>query len=321
MKSKILLSSAALALTLSTAYVAPAAAIVLPAPTTLIDGITTAIKYDDFWSYSNQVLRTIQDKQPQYLPVATYGDFGFATGTGGLDVILYTGSGTKDRNQGVGPDGPDAGNKGDYNFQDPVSAPAGGETSLSGVWGNGTAAVNGPVTVGQVLNYLHALNPNNNIPVFYMDMNQVGSAANLFFSGEVNIINPLTGASVHNWAMDNTPQPGDGTYDPASMTVAAHEIGPLIGASGYNYGVVDHNLGSGKADFIAYAPTMDLSLFDPNYLFVTHFEMANLSDGFEEIFLTGNITTAPVPEPGTMMLLGMGMLGLAVYGKRRMNGK
>jgi hypothetical protein len=30
-------------------------------------------------------------------------------------------------------------------------------------------------------------------------------------------------------------------------------------------------------------------------------------------------TSNPVPEPGTMMLLGLGMAGLAVYGKRRAN--
>ncbi|WP_408967458.1 PEP-CTERM sorting domain-containing protein [Oryzomonas sp.] len=34
-----------------------------------------------------------------------------------------------------------------------------------------------------------------------------------------------------------------------------------------------------------------------------------------------DISVTPVPEPGTMALLSIGMFGLAVFGKRRMGKK
>ncbi|MEA3417482.1 MAG: PEP-CTERM sorting domain-containing protein [Thermodesulfobacteriota bacterium] len=289
---------------------------ILPDPTLLYDGIPVASYHDDFWSYSAKIANALQDKG--YLP-ESLGDFQFATGTGGLDVLLYTGAGGQ-TNQGVGPSGT-------FNFEDPVINKGGSATSFAGWWGqndqdnDGTSEnVNGPVTVGQVLDYLQACNPNNTVPVFYMDLNQTGTDPNLDFVGRVYLTDE-SGTIDHEWAFDNTQQLGDGNFDQDAWVLAPGVI-TVMGTSGTEYSV-NNNKGSGKPDFIAYAPTMDLSLYNPNLRFVTEFDFQGLNNGYEEIFLSGAIGPpgTPIPEPATMLLLSSGMIGLAGLGRRKFRKK
>jgi len=346
-----------------------------------LDGIPIAFKYDEFYSYSGPLLQAMVDAGTLD---ASFGDFDFATGVGTLDVVLFTQAGGTD-NQGVGVSGtnnfedPFPSEAGAGSGPDGNTVPTVEPYTFEGWWGQEDQAndgtpddgapgndpdVQGPVTVGQVLTYLQEFDPNNNQPVFYVDWNQTGGGDSLFANAYVQIIDPSDGSVVMEWSLDTL---NNGVYDRAAQTYnfgsieflgdaaacAANAWDPITGEgcagvtdSGLDYTMLEHNKGSGKADFIFYAPGMDLSAYDPNYLFVfsafigceenglpnpdfdpnanggPNSEMYTTqgcnTNGAEEGFLTGRFSPdfepPEVPVPGTLFLTG---LGLFVLGMRR----
>jgi hypothetical protein len=106
-------------------------------------------------------------------------------------------------------------------------------------------------------------------------------------------------------------------YTAGKFDIAVPDSGNLPGNIAYYYGVMSDSHGNNTVDLDA----INFNNTDSSGVFhvAAHIGKGSstLPNGEESIFVGDG--PAPVPEPGTMMLLGAGFLGLAVYGKRRKN--
>jgi|GEM_PF-2576034 len=289
--------------------------------TATTSGTYIASYHDEFLSYSIEALETIQKENESMLLISEYGDWSkLVSGSGQLDigVLIKASGGGVLNNDDPFPDAQDS------NTSDPIYVRTWGGNTGTDTNDPGVDPNDPILTVSEVVAWL---NPEK-IPVFYFDLADPQSQTNadMFFIGQIYITNADGSQVLDTWAMDNN---FNGAYDgtqqtasndpyavlaPKNVPVYIPGSGCTTAGWGADWCIITNSRGSGSPEFIAYAPSMDLSPYATNgNLFWGNFKIGATGAADEEIYLTRRVgTTTTVPEPGILALLGLGFMGLGL---------
>ena len=219
----------------------------------------------------------------------------------------------------------------------------------------GTDPANGPAvgdgqswdsTIAAFLTFL-----DGSSPVFFFNQNQENSgvpepgcpgavsAQDLCVYGLITLVdldNPANNVTFELEAPTRlfTDGPGatDGTADlPDELILAKGDV--CLDASGAQtncdgsgnpivVGPVNHNLGADRAAYAAFSPALDAALASclvscPWENLSIRLELTGLNNGYEQLFILTQEQITQIPEPGTLILLGVGLVGLGASAWRR----
>jgi hypothetical protein len=297
-------ASSAFALTLpavsSCGYAAPNDNLLCYSPSPGVN-VFIASAHDDFISYSANAMEQLANTY-HYTGLSEWGSLP-AFGSGQI-VKLFS---FNNSNNGTFPDATSGTN-------DNHSAPNADLTPTHDDLYKGEWPVGSTVTVGNMLSYITP----GTAPVFTFDLNE--GPPGLDLNGMLQIKRGST--VLDTFAFDNIT---NSAYDPLSFVFAQHDItvqwldtsNPAC-PGGLCTMNVNNNVGSGKPDFFAYAPDLNLNDYLPTDTLYFLLAMKNIEGGGEELAFT-NIVATPtpptVPEPGMLALMGLGLMGL-VFARR-----
>jgi hypothetical protein len=138
----------------------------------------------------------------------------------------------------------------------------------------------------------------------FVDAAKLGNSSD---ADELSWVNGLLGTKYLSLVKYDTPKDATWQYltDPNAVALQLKGIPEYFLIKTGNVGTFDHFL---------FKNSNDWAVVDLMTSFGDGYEIKNLGK-FSHI---DEIGSTPVPEPGTILLLGAGMFGLAIFGKRRM---